>query len=153
MPTTLTVSAALCSTRQSWCQSISEGRNYASDGYSHLLDFTVDAVRMGENGSELQLPVGGKTVTVKVTACAMLGEVRFPKMPNPSHGVQCPQQEPAHRPLLWKYLISPWLCTQEADEIIANTPYEEKPYWHIERARVKGTRKVPLEIIVNGAWP
>jgi hypothetical protein len=60
---------------QAWCQSITEGRNYASDGYSHLLDFTVDAVRMGENGSELRLPAGGKTVTVKVTACAMLGEV------------------------------------------------------------------------------
>ena len=42
------------------------------------------------------------------------------------------------------------LCLQDADDIIANTPYEEKPYWHIERARVKGTRKVPLEIIVNG---
>ena len=42
---------------------------------------------------------------------------------------------------------------QDADEIIANTPYEEKPYWHIERARVKGTRNVPIEIIVNGAHP
>ena len=39
---------------------------------------------------------------------------------------------------------------QEADEIIANTPYEDKPYWHIERARVKGTQRVPLEILVNG---
>ena len=99
-------------TFEDWCQSLSEGRNYASDGYSHLLDFTVDDVRMGENGSELQLPVGGKTVAVRLTVCAMLGE--------------------------------------DADEIIAKTPFEEKPYWHIERARVKGTRKVPLEILVNG---
>ena len=26
----------------------------------------------------------------------------------------------------------------------------EKPYWHIERARVKGTRQIPVELIVNG---
>lgn len=28
--------------------------------------------------------------------------------------------------------------------------YSEKPYWHIERARIPGSRKVPLELIVNG---
>lgn len=67
--------AALGCIVQAWCQSIAEGRNYASDGYSHLLDFTVDDVRMGENGSELQIPAGGKTVIVNVSACAMLGEV------------------------------------------------------------------------------
>lgn len=122
---------------QTWCQSIAEGRNYASDGYSHLLDFTVDAVRMGENGSELQLPAGGKTVTVKITAAAMLGEVRALQ----------------HEQLLLApgiFSLTYVLRLQDADDIIANTPYEEKPYWHIERARVKGTRKVPLEIIVNG---
>lgn len=27
---------------------------------------------------------------------------------------------------------------------------DEKPYWHIERSRVEGTRKVPVELIVNG---
>jgi hypothetical protein len=26
----------------------------------------------------------------------------------------------------------------------------ERPYWHIERARVKGTRQIPVELIVNG---
>ncbi|MGI9244202.1 MAG: CehA/McbA family metallohydrolase [Verrucomicrobiales bacterium] len=28
--------------------------------------------------------------------------------------------------------------------------YTEKPYWHIERARVGAERKVPIEVIVNG---
>jgi hypothetical protein len=28
--------------------------------------------------------------------------------------------------------------------------YSQKPYWDIERARVKGTREVPVELIVNG---
>jgi hypothetical protein len=26
----------------------------------------------------------------------------------------------------------------------------KQPYWHIERARLKGTRQVPVELIVNG---
>ena len=26
----------------------------------------------------------------------------------------------------------------------------EQPNWHIERARVKGTRQIPVELIVNG---
>jgi hypothetical protein len=26
----------------------------------------------------------------------------------------------------------------------------EQPYWHIERARVKDTRQVPVELVVNG---
>lgn len=39
---------------------------------------------------------------------------------------------------------------EEADEIIGNAPVTAKPYWHIERARVKGTRKVPVEVVVNG---
>lgn len=33
---------------------------------------------------------------------------------------------------------------------IAKRHYAEKPYWHIERARIENTRKVPVEVIVNG---
>ena len=33
---------------------------------------------------------------------------------------------------------------------IRNRPWEQKPYWHLERARIDRTRKVPLELIVNG---
>jgi hypothetical protein len=29
-------------------------------------------------------------------------------------------------------------------------PADKKPYWHLERARIEGTREVPLEAIVNG---
>ena len=29
-------------------------------------------------------------------------------------------------------------------------PYDQKPYWDVERARITGTRRVPLEAIVNG---
>jgi hypothetical protein len=33
---------------------------------------------------------------------------------------------------------------------IASTPADEKPYWDLERARIAGTREVPVEFVVNG---
>ena len=36
------------------------------------------------------------------------------------------------------------------DERIRSQPPTEKPYWHLERARIGSTREVPLEIVVNG---
>ena len=54
-----------------WCEGIRQGRNYVGDGKSHLLEFQVDDVKMGENGSELKLDAGRK-VKVKLQAAAML---------------------------------------------------------------------------------
>ncbi len=39
---------------------------------------------------------------------------------------------------------------EAADAAMAATPADEKPYWEIERARVPGTREVPVEFLVNG---
>ena len=33
---------------------------------------------------------------------------------------------------------------------LAKRSYAQKPYWHIERARIDDTRKVPVEVLVNG---
>ena len=33
---------------------------------------------------------------------------------------------------------------------IRSRPLDQKPYWHVERARIGDTRKVPVELIVNG---
>ncbi len=33
---------------------------------------------------------------------------------------------------------------------IANRPLHQKPYWELERARIGSSRKVPVEVIVNG---
>jgi hypothetical protein len=62
-----------------WCEAIRVGRNYVGDGKSHLLDFKVNDVAMGERGSELKLAEPG---TVKVTArvAARLGEKRDPQI-------------------------------------------------------------------------
>jgi hypothetical protein len=40
---------------------------------------------------------------------------------------------------------------QEKERVdIQQRPYSDKPYWDVERARVKGTKRVPVELIVNG---
>src|SRR5436190_13582583 len=56
-----------------WCEGVRLGRNYVSDGYSHLIDFKVNDVAVGEKGSELRLEKSG---TVRATAkiAAMLDE-------------------------------------------------------------------------------
>ena len=36
------------------------------------------------------------------------------------------------------------------DEEIRKRPYDQKPYWDVERARIGNSRKVPLEVVVNG---
>jgi len=94
-----------------WCEGIRAGRNYVGDGRSHLIDFKVGDVSVGENGSELKLDKPGK---VKVSA-----------------------------------KVAAFLYEQpEAD--IRSRPLSQKPYWHIERARIGNQRQVSVELIVNG---
>jgi len=38
-----------------WVDGIRDGRNYVSDGKSHLLDFKVNDLEMGNNSSEVRL--------------------------------------------------------------------------------------------------
>ena len=98
-------------TYEDWCEGIRAGRNYVSDGASHLLDLKVNDTRMGEGASELKLDAPA-TVRVSARVAARLDE--------------------------------------KVDDRIRRTPVGEKPYWHIERARIADTREVPVEVIVNG---
>ncbi|MEZ5402810.1 MAG: CehA/McbA family metallohydrolase [Bryobacteraceae bacterium] len=50
-----------------WVQGIKEGRNYVSDGKSHLIDFRVDGVEMGTSDVKLAAP-GTVKLTAKVAA-------------------------------------------------------------------------------------
>ncbi len=99
-------------TYRDWVEGIRAGRSYVSDGKSHLLDFKVNDLEVGRNGSELRL---AKPDQVRVTGqvAALLAET-----PDPA----------------WR----------------ARPPYTEKPYWDLERARIGDSRKVPLELVVNG---
>ncbi len=102
-------------TYEDWCEGIRVGRNYVSDGHSHLPGFIAQAgaqqVRMGEEGSELRLDQP-REVTFRVQVAARLDET-------PGSNIQ-------------------------------QRKFSEHPYWHLERARLDGTRTVPVELIANG---
>jgi hypothetical protein len=54
------------------------------------------------------------------------------------------------QPLAIKLKAAGFLDEEPAPGDIASRDLDEQPYWHIERARVKGTRQIPVELIVNG---
>lgn len=64
-----------------WCEGIRNGRCYVSDGRSHLLEFKVNDLAVGERNSELRLPGPGMArVTAKVAA--LLDENPNPALQN-----------------------------------------------------------------------
>jgi hypothetical protein len=97
-----------------WTEGIKRGRCYVSDGKSHLMDFTVNGLGVGEKSSEIRLKKPGE-VEIKAKVAALL--------------------EPKPTP---------------DTEKIRKTPLDKKPYWDIERARLGDTRRVPVEVVVNG---
>ncbi|MBX3414427.1 MAG: CehA/McbA family metallohydrolase [Pirellulales bacterium] len=56
------------------------------------------------------------------------------------------------KPLKLKVQAAALLAAEpgEKEREIRERPLDEKPYWHVERARVGDSRKVPVELIVNG---
>ena len=94
-----------------WAIGIREGRNYVSDGKSHLIDFRVNQVRMGDGASEVKLSQPGN-VTITASVAALLDTT--------------------------------------PDEKIRSAKFDAKPYWELERARLGNSRRVPVELIVNG---
>jgi hypothetical protein len=103
-------------TFDSWVDGVQVGRCYVSDGLTHLFDFKVNDLEVGNPGAGDRASVlaakKGEPLKVSVQAAAML--------------------EPRPR------------------EEIRQRPLDEQPYWHVERARIGGTRTVPVELIVNG---
>jgi len=107
-------------TYDAWLQGLKHGRSYCGDGMSHILDFRVGGVNVGEPGSDgkisqLTLDKPG-TVKVDFDAAAFLASDK----PTPQ------------------------------TESIRKRRLDEIPYWHIERARQGDSRDVLVEVVVNG---
>ncbi len=97
-------------TYDAWCEGVRDGRCYVSDGYSHLMDFTVNDLDVGTRGSELRLDSPG---TVRVTA-----------------RVAC--------------------MLPEASDTQNRPDPTRQPFWTPEHARIRGSRDVTVEAVVNG---
>jgi len=99
-----------------WVFGMRDGRCYVSDGLSHLFDFRVGKLAVGEPGDggrpSFLAAKRGQKLDVSVRTAAFLEE--------------------------------------EPKENIRQRRLDQKPYWHVERARIGKTRKVPVELIVNG---
>jgi hypothetical protein len=102
-----------------WVQGVKDGRSYCGDGLSHIFDFRVNGLGVGETlgnsaASVLPLPQAAP-VTVEFDVAARLE----------------PQPTPE-------------------TESIRKRRLDEKPYWHLERCRIGDSRRVKVEVIVNG---
>lgn len=97
-----------------YVEAIKNGRNYVSDGFSHIMNFSVNGIEPGLKNSVLHLK-SKQQVTVKADVAAYL----------------TPEQN-------------------RGGEVIAQSHLDVFPCWNIERARVKKSRKVKVELIVNG---
>lgn len=99
-----------------WALGIRDGRSYCSDGLTHLFDFSVDGLGVGQPGADGRASVlsvdRGRPLQVAVRAAALLDE--------------SPQSDIRARPL------------------------DQKPYWHVERARIGDSRRIAVELVVNG---
>ncbi len=93
-----------------WCEGISDGANYVSDGHSHLMDFRIGELEVGQGDSEVHLDRPG-IVKATVNVAARLA------------------QQPTG---------------------VGKRDFRQKPYWHLERARIGETRDVMVELLVNG---
>jgi hypothetical protein len=126
-----------------WLESVRNGRSYVSDGRSHLMDFRANGVEVGTKGSEVQMTASGK-VHVTLKAAAYL-EPRAQAIPHDLAGDQ-----PIWAARRARNLLDDDMYKTPEGLLIRDRPYTERPYWHIERARMGDTREVPVEIVVDG---
>ena len=122
----------------SWIEGIKEGRSYCGDGLSHVFDFEVtslaprfaDLVIPKRNDRPDSVTVGepGGTGEISQLDLEKSGTVRV------------------------TFDVAALLAPEQTEETrrIRNSRLDAKPYWHIERARIGDTRRVPVEVIVNG---
>jgi hypothetical protein len=99
---------------------IRDGRSYVCDGLSHLVDFTANGFGVGEKGDQ------GRA--------SFLAAKSGQKLTLKVNAAAYLNEEPDK----WN------------GQEIKSIRLDQKPYWHVERARIDGTRKVPVELVVNG---
>src|SRR5262249_17074744 len=100
-----------------WVQGIRDGRSYCCDGLSHLVDFSANGFGVGEKGD------GGRA--------SVLAAKSGKKLNVKVNAAAYLNEEPES----WN------------GRPIKNIRLDQQPYWHVERARIDGTRKVPVELI------
>ena len=119
-----------------WVKGLEAGRSYVSDGFSHLMDFQVEGVEAGgAEGSTVKIDAPQK---VRITA-------------NVAAWLDKQPRTVFQGAVNWDTLVKAEMLSKNRKQIpIRDLPYTEKPYWHVERARIEDSRNVAVELIVNG---
>ncbi|MGE3243195.1 MAG: CehA/McbA family metallohydrolase [Pirellulales bacterium] len=99
-----------------WVAAMRDGKTYCCDGFTHMFNFSVNDLGVGEKGA------GGRTSTLAISKGDKL------------HAT----------------VDAAALLEEKPNEDIRRLPLDQPPYWHVERARIGDTRKVPVELVVNG---
>ena len=73
-------------TYDEWCEGVRDGRCYVSDGFGHLMDFTVDDLEVGTRGSEIGLDGPGTVRVTSRVACLLPETPRGESPPDPMRG-------------------------------------------------------------------
>lgn len=112
----------------SWIEGLRDGRSYCGDGMSHALKFQVTGQETPEKDRTVALGWPGSDGLPSQLKLAQATDVTV------ETSVAA--------------LLEPEPTSQT--NAIRQRRLDEKPYWHIERSRVGDTRRVPVELIVNG---
>jgi hypothetical protein len=112
-----------------WISGVRDGRSYCGDGLSHVLDLRA---RAGA-GTAAGVPAVAVGETGPGGALSQL-ELPAPGQVTVSFDVAALLEE----------------TQTDATRRIRQARLDQKPYWHIERCRIGDTRKVPVEVVVNG---
>lgn len=64
-----------------WCEGISQGRGYVSDGRSHLIDMTVNGLELGTGNSELRVESGSNLTVKALVAAKLTGDRSIRELP------------------------------------------------------------------------
>jgi hypothetical protein len=103
-----------------WVEGLKQGRSYCGDGLSHIVNLNVGGLGVGQRADSESEPS-----RLDIAAPSTI-RVKFDAAA----------------------LLEPEPTAQT--QAIRNRRVDQKPYWHIERCRIKETRTVPIEVIVNG---
>jgi hypothetical protein len=124
-------------TYDNWVYGIRDGKSYCCDGLSHLFDFTVNGLGVGDKAQKAS---GGRQPPDKSDAkdrASFLSAKSGEKLNIKVRSAAFLEEKPKR-------------AENRGNMEIRQIPLDQQPYWHVERARVGNTRKVPVELIVNG---
>jgi hypothetical protein len=113
-------------TYDNWVNGVRDGRSYCGDGLSHIFDFAVNGLEVG--ATDFGDGTSGALPKASTLSLAKPGKVQV------------------------TFDVAALLAEKPTPETeaIRKRRLDEKPYWHLERCRIGETRKVPVEVIVNG---